>query len=74
MSTLWTLREQGVRWTYAPHVKIFFFVEKDFYKNYKDDLQQFCVDTDSDFTYAERGGWIQCSSDEAVLLFMLKWS
>ena len=73
MSTLWTLREQGVRWTYSPHVKTFFWVEENFYNKYHKELLEFCIDNGSDFTYAEKG-WMQCSDDAAVTQFMLRWS
>ena len=73
MSTLWTLREKGVRWTYSPHVRTFFWVEENFFENNHKELEEFCVDTGSDFQYA-KSGWMQCADDLAVTLFMLRWS
>ena len=71
--TVWDLQREGVRWTYSPRFKTFFWVEPYFFENNKKELEQFCKDTGSDLHNAKHG-WLQVSDDEAVTEFILRWS
>ena len=73
MSTIWTLREQGVRFSYSPAVRTFFWVDDKFYNDHKNEILIW-ANLYKCQVPAEQYGWIECPDDEVALMFRLRWS
>jgi len=73
MTTIWTLKAQGVRFTYQSTVKTFFWVDEEFYENNKQEILEWTERYHCNVP-SKRYGWVEVPDDNVALLFRLRWS
>ena len=73
MTTIWTLKEKGVRFTYSPTVRTFFWVDEKFYADNKQEILEW-ADRYKCNVPSLMYGWVEVPDDSIALLFRMRWS
>jgi hypothetical protein len=73
MTTICTLKKQGVRFTYQPTVKTFFWVDDKFYTENKQEILEWAARYKCNVP-STLYGWVTCPDDDVALLFRIRWS
>jgi len=71
--SLWTLKEQGVRFTYQPSVKTFFWVDEKFYAANKEEILEWAERYNCEVP-SKTYGWVEVPDENVALLFRMMWS
>lgn len=72
-TTLWTLREQNYRTSYAKHVKTFFWIDEKYYKENRREILQWAELQGCKVPSIDHG-WIEMPDDQAAMMFRLMWA
>jgi hypothetical protein len=73
MTTIWSLKEKGYRCSYQPHIRTFFWVDSDFYRQNKHEILQWAERYNCKVPSREHG-WIEMPNERVELLFRLTWA
>ena len=72
MSTIWTLKEKGVRYTYQSKIRTFFWVDEKFAQTNRKKILDW-ADRHGCNVPSKKFMWIECPDDKTVTLFHLTW-
>lgn len=73
MSTIWEIKKQGVRYTFSPKIRTFFWVDTDFAEKNRKQILAWAEKHKCNVP-SKRYMWIECPDDKTVTLFHLTWS
>jgi len=73
MTTIWSLKEQGYRTSYQKHVKTFFWVDENFYRQNRHEILQWAEQYNC-IVPSREYGWITIPDEYVELLFRLQWA
>ena len=73
MTTIWSLKDEGYRTSYQKHVRTFFWVDSDFYRQNRKEILQWAERYDCKVPSREYG-WIEMPDDRIETLFRLTWA
>lgn len=73
MTTVWALTDEGYRTSYQKHIKTFFWVDTDFYRQNQDSILEW-VERYNCKVPAPDHGWIEMPNERVELLFRLRWA
>ena len=73
MTTIWSLKDEGYRTSYQKHVRTFFWVDSDFYRQNRKEILQWAKRYNCKVPALEYG-WIEMPDDRIETLFRLTWA
>lgn len=73
MSTIWSLKDEGYRSSYQSHIKTFFWIDSNFYRQNKHDILEWAERYGCKVPSREHG-WIEMPNERVETLFRLRWA